>query len=1244
MQTTLLSLAVAVILALLAALVAPFFIDWSSYRAELEARLSSLTGLDVRVTGSIEARLLPAPTLTLQGIETGRPEQGGNARARALRVEFALGALVRGEWRIADARLEQPQFAAGFDTSGRLALPFLKVGFDPEGVSIERLTVQDGRAILADATSGSRLVLEKVEFIGELRSLAGPSRGEGSFVVGGQHFPYRLSTGRIAQDGSLKVRLAIEPPDRPMTAEADVSIWMDRGMPRFEGSLQLARSVGRAPAGAQALVIEPWRVSGQIKGDSSAAVLEQIEFQYGPDDRAVKLRGSARLAFGTQPEISGVVSSAHVDLDRWLGIPEPMRRRPVNAIKHLAESFSAAVRLPVPTTLSIGLESVTLGGATLARVGVDIKAGREHLDVTTMEFRAPGGTHVRLSGRLQASAGDTSFIGSARVEANDPRALHAWLADRSDSNTIPAGPLRMGGDIRIGNAEIAVDQLKLELDRMTVAGRLAYAWANDDRPARLEAVLVAPEIDLDRVRAITLAALGEATFEWPREGKISLKITRAVVAGIEAKQADVDMRIDANGIDITQLAIADFGGAAVAIKGRIDIHAKAPRGALIIDIDAQSVDGVLMLVEKIAPQAAQGLRRSVGRIAPLMLRASLTVDSPAGSGIGASVARYKIDGRSAMFRVALQGDANVPSDAFKIGGLGGLGSARVNLTGRIEAEDGRALFEAIGLDHYVQVEQRPGRFALTAKGPLDGELAVDGHLIAGALGISSNGNVRIFDRTGPTASLQLKITNARIRSPRPAAAMRSPEFLPTSINARLTLGDGSLRLTDLKGTVAGTTVGARLAIGMLPPFAIDGDIELGTVDLPAMLATALGIPEQGMIAAGTAPLPWPAEPFEPLPHQLDGKITLKSGRVTLTPGLAMRDFRSVLRFDESEFTLQGAEANLAGGRIAGDLVFRRGHEGLAARGQLKLANANAAELLPGGGVQAGRVSIDVAAEGSGMSAVGLMGSLAGNGSFVLETARLAQLDPSAFNNVIRAVERGLPIDAVGVGSRVDSALAAGGLTIPHAEGLLTIKAGQVRVSSATVRAQGADLGVAGTVNLAEGTLDTQLTLSATAAGVPASTRPEIAIALKGPIDTPKRTIDVATLTSWLAMRAVEQQSKKLDLLEGRASPPQLAPTLLQAPEQAALPEMPAAGADTPGPARTEPGAPRPRPVARPKAKPTPPEQAQPLQPPIDIRPLPAARAAPRSAGSQGVAGPSQAKPQAAAPSRPRSLSEILFGN
>ena len=106
---------------------------------------------------------------------------------------------MRGEWRIAEARLEGPELAAGLDSSGHMAWPLPKLGFDLEGVSIERLQVEDGRAVLADAASDTRVTLEKVEFKGELRSLAGPVKGDGSFVVSGQRYPYRISTGRIAR-------------------------------------------------------------------------------------------------------------------------------------------------------------------------------------------------------------------------------------------------------------------------------------------------------------------------------------------------------------------------------------------------------------------------------------------------------------------------------------------------------------------------------------------------------------------------------------------------------------------------------------------------------------------------------------------------------------------------------------------------------------------------------------------------------------------------------------------------------------------------------------------------------------------------------------------------------------------------------------------------------------------------------------------------------------------------------------
>jgi uncharacterized protein involved in outer membrane biogenesis len=1234
-QTTLLGFAIAIILALVAALVGPFFVDWGSYRGELEARASRLTGIEFRVTGAIDARLLPTPSLVLHGIELGRSDDPGKVRARSLRIEFALGALARGEWRITDAQLEGPEFAAGLDAAGRLAWPVPKIAFDPEGVSIEQLKIEGGRATLSDAASGSRLVLDKLEFKGELRSLAGPVKGEGAFVVGGQHYPYRVAASRIANDGAMKVHLTVDPIDRPLTADADVAISIESGMPRFEGSLQLARPVGRAPAGAQSPIIESWRVTSKIKGDGTAALLDQIEFQYGPDDRAIKLKGSADVAFGRQPEINVTLSSTQIDLDRVSELPDAARRRPLVAIKTLAESLAGAFGPPIPTTLRIAVESVALGGATLARVSGIAQSDGSGLEIKALELRAPGATQMRLSGRLDLNPAGVQFSGSANVEANDPGALVAWLTERSDPPAVAAGPLHLGGDVTLGTNAIAIDRLALELDHMTVAGRLAYAWAGDSRPARLDAALTAPDIDLDRAQTVVKAVVGDTPFDWPREGTLSLKIGRAVLAGVEAKRADIDMRIDANGLEIEQLAVDDFGGAALAVKGRIDTKAQTPRGALTLDLDARSLDGVLALADKFAPRAADQIRRSSTRITPVSLRGSLAVDPGASSSAGAN-ARFKLDGRAGGFRLAMQGEGAAASDAIKAHTLAALGSAKINLSGRLESDDGSALVELLVLDRFVTVDKRPGRMTLTAKGPLDGDLVVDGQLGAGPFAISANGTVRASDLANPTATLNLKVANANIHSPRPKSAGRGPDLLPASITARLALAEGTYRLTDMVGTVAGTSVTGRLTIGMRQqPITIDGDVAVGTVDLPAAVAAALGIPAQSVgtstgAAGGGGAGVWPTEPFEPGFGRLTGHVAVKSARVMLTPKLAARDVRGVLRFGESQLTLQASDGNIAGGRIAGELVFLREGEATTARTRIRVAGANAAELLPGDGSLSGRLTLDVTAEGAGMSPIALIGSLAGSGTFTLENARLARLDPSAFNTVIRAVDQGLPIDAVRVRDRMDAALASGALGIALAEGAITINAGQIRPGNIMVRASGADLTAAGGVDLSEGAIDARMILAGIAGpSAPARTRPEVVILLKGPIESVKRTIDVAALSSWLALRAVEQQSKKLDVLEGREPPP-IVPQSGDTPTGSAMPHSTPATAPAAPATETEP-----RSTMRPPPKPQPAvptaEQVPPMPPPIDIRPAPRPRV-PRAAR--------QAQPP---PASPRSLSEILFG-
>jgi len=562
-------------------------------------------------------------------------------------------------------------------------------------------------------------------------------------------------------------------------------------------------------------------------------------------------------------------------------------------------------------------------------------------------------------------------------------------------------------------------------------------------------------------------------------------------------------------------------------------------------------------------------------------------------------------------------------------------------------------------------DKRPGRLTLTAKGPLDGELAIDGQLAAGSLNIATNGTLRLAGSPSPSAALNLKVANANIRLPRPAAAGRAPEVLSTSANARLTWTDGILGFSGLTGTMAGTTIGGRLAVGLQQqPITIDGDLDAGAVDLPAAIAVALGLPAQsagatGAAVSGGALGPWPSEPFEALPR-LSGQVAVKSARVKLTPKLAARDVRAVVRFGESELALKAVDGSIAGGKLGAELTLSHRPEGLAARASVQLAGVNAAELLPGDGVVTGKLTLDAKVEGSGMSAVALMGSLAGDGTFKLENGRVVRLDPAAFETVMRAVDQGLPIDTTRIRDRMDAALASGVLSVALAEGAISVNAGQARLSDVTVRAQRGDLAVSGSVNLADAALEGRLTLSGMGGtNAPANTRPEITIGLKGSVDTPKRSIDVAALSSWLALRAVEQQSKKLEALEGRApATPATAATANANPHTA--PAQPALATDAAVPAavHTEPDAADPQPVVRPqpatpkaqKPKPAVPtaERAPTLPPPIDVRPAPTPPA-PRAAAAAGAHGaatqPQPQKPVAApAPPRQRTWSEILFGN
>ena len=337
MQATLLGVSIAIILALLAALVGPYFVDWSAYRAVFEGQASRLIGASVRVEGAIDVRILPTPSLVLRQVAAGAPGGPAQLRARELSVELALGPVLRGQWQVAEARLAGLELQLGFDASGRVDWPLALEGFDPAQVSIGRLTIQDGRAVLQSAANGSRVTIENLRFDGEVRSLLGPIKGAGSFAFEESPYQFELSAGRVDENAAAKLHLSVDPVDQPLTIETDGTLNFSGDAPEFIGTLNLARPAGAVDASGRGVAFVPWRATGQIKASPVSALIQQGEFQYGPDEQALKLSATANVSFGKTPRFDAVVSGGRLNLDGVIDLPEPARRLPAVALGALVQ-------------------------------------------------------------------------------------------------------------------------------------------------------------------------------------------------------------------------------------------------------------------------------------------------------------------------------------------------------------------------------------------------------------------------------------------------------------------------------------------------------------------------------------------------------------------------------------------------------------------------------------------------------------------------------------------------------------------------------------------------------------------------------------------------------------------------------------------------------------------------------------------------------------------------------------------
>lgn len=1194
MQTTLLGLAIAFILALLAALIGPYFVDWNQFRPQFEAEASRIIGVPVRVAGELDARLLPAPTLRLRAVTFGGNNDLGRLRADKLDVEFSLSSLMRGEWRATELSVGGMAVDLGLDAKGRVDLPSTASGtFNLASLAIERLNLT-GRIALHDAASRSTLELNEIVFSGDVRSLAGSVRGDGNFTAAGTRYPFRISSGPSPDGSATRLHLNIDPGERAIQADLEGVLAFDNRLPKFDGALTLAVPPTKKPGEAGPT---PWKVTAKLKVDPAGAKFDQIDASFGPEDAALKLGGVGDLRFGAAPLLRAVLSARQIDADKLAGRDDA---EPLRILPALRAGLAAIPQAPIPAQIEFNSDQIMLGGRPLQNITAELQTDGRSWTFQRLDLRAPGMTQLSLNG---ATPGADSFSGRLSVESSDPDTLVAWLQGRSEINRRSSRPLRLAGDVTIAANHLAIDRLKADIEGGAVEGRIAYVQTGANKGSRIDAELKADRLDLDAAASFVRALAGPQG-EWPEEAKLSLDIGRAISAGQELRPFAAKLGYGPATLSLEQLRFGQASGVTTEASGHFD--RTTATGKLALKSSANSLRDLTALLEPIAP----ALRARFDAIAPLpgatRLKLDLSLDKNAEHS-DRSNARAVFDLDAPQLKATATLTAQTPVAALNGIDIEKLRNSDFTLESKVSTPQAASLTALLGLDRMIAAGEGASQIEGRLSGAWRRPVLLNAKLSGGGLNADAQGSVEL-SAPEPKASVNLRVRNANL-APLFGISPADKSAQNVSLSARVGLSGNRLSFDDLDSTASGSHLRGHLAMTLDQEKSVDGEVGLDTLDLAPALAMAIGAAGQD----AAAPL------GAGLVSGWRGRIAFQALRGSLPGGIEMRPFSGTIRGDGQSLALDGLKGGVGGGEMTASLDARNGANGLALNAHLDLSNVDAASLryrdlaLP-----KGRASVQMSLTSQGRSVSALTGALAGNGTVTLDSAEISGLNPRAFEIAIRASDGGQVSDDNRLRQLVEPALSAGPISVPSAQIAFTIRDGRLRVGATPLEAKNARAIVSGGYDIPADQADIRASLTPIMTGL-SGAPPEIQLFAAGPPDKLNRTVDLTPLSSWLAVRTIDRETRRLDAIERGEPPPATAalPTLVS-PEPArepALTDVPMPGRDprrAPPKPRVEPraepkAAPTPKPPLAAPAAPSPPlasQQIAPLPPPIEVRPAP----------------------------------------
>lgn len=1101
--------------AIAAAMMAPFIINWDSYKPDLQSFGQKLTGREVAIDGPVAVRLFPWPRLEAENVRIANwPPTGEDSFATAdkITVRVTLAGLFRGELQVEEIELDKPVFSLlrnpdqstnwQFEPDGDLRASALL-----EQVKLDKITVRDGIVRYAEPSRQLSATIEAISGSLAAPSIAGPwkMRGTGRYL--GFDGSIAVSTSEYKSGEPLKFGFKIYPND----------IWM----PAFSfdgkseggklvGGLRIDPSPETDQKGSREGKFRPLTMQSEVVSDFDEVNLRKIRITpTDTNDGSTLIEGEATIKLRSGVDADFKLSSPRLNLDALLGAQSLEAWRVGGAagfLNTVVKSFPENVRVK----LNLDSNVVTLAQETLENVTLIAEAERNAIRIRKLLSSLPGQSRVLFDGIVFPGETQAEFGGSIAVESNDARALSSWIMPQRKAQfakywTGNRGRLKAEALVSFSNQIVGFQTIKYELDGSRGTGDLSFRTG--DKPLssiRLSAESI--EIDSYLRQGISVVG-GSGGLTWRdlfegttrdedlTERRFVIDADSLVINGVKSEDIAIDINVGAAGVDIRTLDLGSVGGARILSEGQVVSAATGPAGVISTTFTADDPRGMLRLISIIKDKTDPAWSRYIGKT---NLRAKLLV----GQGAGENPIGFVVEGEL--------GEAKLRAD----GVLDKILAANAKIQGNatIDAPDGARIYQLLGVP--VQTaDAGAGQLKVSVNGSLDRGFDVKSTLSALAAVIDFNGTAKLqgpdlIDIEGPI-SLVAPDASLWLRG----LGLSDGAIARTgNLSAMMTYRGGALSAQSLIGDLGETRFNGTAAVSKDKVVAVD--LEFTALNLGSVLAS-------GFMPIGTD-APKLDDSFAAVaPFGIKGEIWLRPQNLTLWDGRVAREAVIGLNFDRDNRQIGVAARDPEGEQFSLDFALKPkgGMFELSASGNFSIPMAQVFAAADTASPLTGAITINGKASGAGRGPYAALADMAGEGTYEWSDARLTSLSPQVLANGLAGVRTGEDLKRV-----FDGFESGPGFDVDDAKGSFRITSGTAKFDPIKRDVSGSAVDLELGADLADGTVSfaTRIALG-TPAGLPSAS-----VVFSGPPRDIEKRVMTAELASKLGYAILARDLAELE--------------------------------------------------------------------------------------------------------------------